>query len=115
MEIKNGYKRNSAALFVEMEKTKNFGSSLIQDTANKYDYENPREKAFLKRLAEGTPGKSPDAGLCHQRVFQNADEQNETADPQSAAPVGLSNFVYGHRADSAACNEAVRLAKKKGL
>ena len=41
-------------LFVEMEKTKNFGSSLIRDTLNKYDYENPREKAFLKRLAEGT-------------------------------------------------------------
>ena len=37
-------------LFVEMEKTKNFGSSLIRDTLNKYDYEDPREKAFLKRL-----------------------------------------------------------------
>ena len=41
-------------LFVEMEKTKNFGSSLIRDTLNKYDYEDPREKAFLKRLTEGT-------------------------------------------------------------
>ena len=39
-------------LFVEMEKTKNFGSSLIRDTLNKYDYEDPREKAFLKRLTE---------------------------------------------------------------
>ena len=28
-------------LFVEMEKTKNFGSSLIRDTLNKYDYEDP--------------------------------------------------------------------------
>ena len=73
-------------LFVEMEKTKNFGSSLIRDTLNKYDYEDPRA------------GTSPDAGLCHQRIFQNADEQNETADPQPAAPVGLSNSVYGHRA-----------------
>ena len=41
-------------LFVEMEKTKNFGSSLIRDTLNKYDYEDPREKAFLKSLTEGT-------------------------------------------------------------
>ena len=41
-------------LFVEMEKAKNFGSSLIRDTLNKYDYEDPREKAFLKRLTEGT-------------------------------------------------------------
>ena len=41
-------------LFVEMEKTKNFGSSLIRDTLNKYDYEDPRKKAFLKRLTEGT-------------------------------------------------------------
>ena len=41
-------------LFVEMEKTKNFGSSLIRDTLNKYDYEDPRGKAFLKRLTEGT-------------------------------------------------------------
>ena len=38
-------------LFVEMEKTKNFGSSLIRDTLNKYDYEDPREKAFLKPVS----------------------------------------------------------------
>lgn len=33
-------------LFVEMEKTKNFGSSLIRDTLNKYDYEIRGKKRF---------------------------------------------------------------------
>ena len=81
-------------LFVEMEKTKNFGSSLIRDTLNKYDYEDPREKAFLKRLTEGTL---------------------ETADPQSAAPVGLSNFVYGHRAGFCGMQRSRASGKEKGL
>ena len=68
-------------LFVEMEKTKNFGSSLIRDTLNKYDYEDPRE----------------------------------TADPQSAAPVGLSNFVYGHRAGFCGMQRSRASGKEKGL
>ena len=87
-------------LFVEMEKTKNFGSSLIRDTLNKYDYEDPREKAFLKRLTEGT--------LESLLTL-------ETADPQSAAPVGLSNFVYGHRAGFCGMQRSRASGKEKGL
>lgn len=102
-------------LFVEMEKTKNFGSSLIRDTLNKYDYEDPREKAFLKRLTEGTLESLLTLDYVINAYSKTPDEQNETADPQSAAPVGLSNFVYGHRAGFCGMQRSRASGKEKGL
>ena len=99
-------------LFVEMEKTKNFGSSLIRDTLNKYDYEDPREKAFLKRLTEGTL-----ESLLTLDYVINAYSKTPTnkMKPQSAAPVGLSNFVYGHRAGFCGMQRSRASGKEKGL
>lgn len=102
-------------LFVEMEKTKNFGSSLIRDTLNKYDYENPREKAFLKRLAEGTL-----ESLLTLDYVINAYSKTPTNKMKplirSLLRLSVYQILYMDTVpDSAACNEAVRLAKKKGF
>ena len=101
-------------LFVEMEKTKNFGSSLIRDTLNKYDYEDPREKAFLKRLTEGTL-----ESLLTLDYVINAYSKTPTNKMKplirSLLRLSVYQILYMDTVpDSAACNEAVRLAKKKG-
>ena len=100
-------------LFVEMEKTKNFGSSLIRDTLNKYDYEDPREKAFLKRLTEGTL-----ESLLTLDYVINAYSKTPTNKMKplirSLLRLSVYQILYMDTVpDSAACNEAVRLAKKK--
>ena len=102
-------------LFVEMEKTKNFGSSLIRDTLNKYDYEDPREKAFLKRLTEGTL-----ESLLTLDYVINAYSKTPTNKMKplirSLLRLSVYQILYMDTVpDSAACNEAVRLAKKKGV
>ena len=102
-------------LFVEMEKTKNFGSSLIRDTLNKYDYEDPREKAFLKRLTEGTL-----ESLLTLDYVINAYSKTPTNKMKplirSLLRLSVYQILYMDTVpDSAACNEAVRLAKKKGF
>ena len=102
-------------LFVEMEKTKNFASSLIRDTLNKYDYEDPREKAFLKRLTEGTL-----ESLLTLDYVINAYSKTPTNKMKplirSLLRLSVYQILYMDTVpDSAACNEAVRLAKKKGF
>ena len=102
-------------LFVEMEKTKNFGSSLIRDTLNKYDYEEPREKAFLKRLREGTL-----ESLLTLDYVINAYSKTPTNKMKplirSLLRLSVYQILYMDTVpESAACNEAVRLAKKKGV
>ena len=102
-------------LFVEMEKTKNFGSSLIRDTLNKYDYEDLREKAFLKRLTEGTL-----ESLLTLDYVINAYSKTPTNKMKplirSLLRLSVYQILYMDTVpDSAACNEAVRLAKKKGF
>ena len=98
-------------LFVEMEKTKNFGSSLIRDTLNKYDYEDPREKAFLKRLTEGTL-----ESLLTLDYVINAYSKTPTNKMKplirSLLRLSVYQILYMDTVpDSAACNEAVRLAR----
>ena len=102
-------------LFVEIERTKNFGSSLIRDTLNKYDYEDPREKAFLKRLTEGTL-----ESLLTLDYVINAYSKTPTNKMKplirSLLRLSVYQILYMDTVpDSAACNEAVRLAKKKGF
>ena len=41
-------------ILLEAEKTGAFAENLLRDALEKYDYENPRQKALLKRLTEGT-------------------------------------------------------------
>ena len=100
-------------LFVEMEKTKNFGSSLIRDTLNKYDYEDPREKAFLKRLTEGTL-----ESLLTLDYVINAYSKTPTNKMKPLIRSLLEMSVYQLKymdnvPVSAVCNEAVKLAGKR--
>lgn len=102
-------------LFLEMEKNGAYANALIRSAMDKYDYEDPKEKAFFKRLTEGT---------LERRITLDW-----VLDCYSKTPVGkmkplirnllrLSAYQILYMEgvpDSAACNEAVKLAKKRGF
>lgn len=102
-------------IFLEAEKSGSSASALIADTLEKYDYEDPKEKAFLKRLAEGT---------LERRITLDWVLDGYSRTPtQKMKPlirhllrIGAYQILYMDKVpDAAACNEAVRLAKKRGF
>ncbi len=102
-------------VLLEMEKSGAYANRLIRGTLEKYDYEDPREKALFKRLVEGTleQGLSIDWAL-------NAVSATPTAKmkPLIRALLRLSacQILYMENVpDRAACSEAVKLAKKRGF
>lgn len=101
--------------FLEMEKTGSFGESLIRNVLDKYDYEDPKEKAFFKRLAEGV--------LERQITLDWAIDCYSKTPVKKMKPLirnllrlSAYQILYMDAVpDSAACNEAVKLAKKRGF
>lgn len=102
-------------IFLEAEKTGSYVNTLIRDTLDKYDYEDPKEKAFLKCLSEGTMERriTLDWALnCYSKT------PTEKMKPLIRNLLRLSAYqiLYMETVpDSAACNEAVKLAKKRGF
>lgn len=100
-------------LLMEWEKGNAFSHMLIRDTLNKYDYVGGREKAFIKRLAEGT--------LERQIELDYILEQYASIPVRKMKPVirwVLRTAVYqifymDGVPDSAAVNEAVKLAARR--
>ncbi len=100
-----------------MEILENGGYShlVIRDVLDKYDYSNPKEKAFVKRVTEGTLER-----LIH--IDYILDEFSKV--PVSKMKPLIRNLmrmsVYqllfmDRIPDSAVCNEAVKLAGKRGF
>lgn len=102
-------------IFLEMEKTGSYANSLIRDVLDKYDYEDAKEKAFFKRLAEGTLERriTLDWAInCYSRT------PVEKMKPLIRNLLRLSAYQILYMEgipDAAACNEAVKLAKKRGF
>lgn len=102
-------------IFLEMEKTGSYANSLIRDVLDKYDYEDAKEKAFFKRLAEGTLERRITldwAVNCYSRT------PVEKMKPLIRNLLRLSAYQILYMEgipDAAACNEAVKLAKKRGF
>lgn len=102
-------------IFLEMEKTGSYANSLIRDVLDKYDYEDAKEKAFFKRLAEGTLERriTLDWAInCYSRM------PVEKMKPliRNLLRISAYQILYMEGIpDAAACNEAVKLAKKRGF
>lgn len=103
------------SLFVEMEKTGAYGNALLKDTLNKYDYEDPREKAFLKRLAEGTMEKRITLDWVIDR-YSKTPVRKMKPFIRNLLRLSAYQILYMDSVpDAAACSEAVRLAKRRGF
>lgn len=102
-------------VFLEMEKTGAYGNALIGGTLDKYDYEDSREKAFFKCLTEGALEKRITLDWVLDR-FSKTPVQRMKPLIRSLLRLSVYQILYMDSVpDSAACNEAVKLAKKRGF
>ncbi|MDO4331090.1 MAG: 16S rRNA (cytosine(967)-C(5))-methyltransferase RsmB [Eubacteriales bacterium] len=101
--------------FLEMEKTESFGDSLIRNVLDKYDYEDPKEKAFFKRLAEGTLERRITLDWAID-CYSKTPVRKMKPLIRNLLRLSAYQILYMEAVpDSAACNEAVKLAKKRGF
>ena len=77
-------------ILLSLEKGQDFSHKLMKAVLDKYDYLDPREKAFIKRVTEGTI-----AGLLSGSVFFCSGPEDEASDPLSSSHEYLSDPVYG--------------------
>lgn len=107
---------NQRMLVLEMLLTENVYSHIIvRDVLDKYNYLSQQEKSFIKRLYEGTLERQIELDYVinlHSKVRTNKMKKPIRA----ILRMGVYQLLYMDAVpDSAACNEAVKLAQKKGF
>lgn len=110
---------NTRALVMEMllnvEQGAGFSHVIIRDVLDKYDYLSLQEKSFMKRLFEGTLERKIEIDYV---INQFSKVKVNKCKPVIRAILRMSVYqiLYMEAVpDSAACNEAVKLASKKGF
>ena len=102
-------------VLLDVEKNQSLGSNLIKDVLEKYDYEDQREKAFFKRLTEGTLEWQITLDYVLD-CFSKTPVKKMKPLIRCLLRIGAYQILYMESVpDSAACNEAVKLAKKRGF
>ena len=102
-------------VLLELEKGGAYANALIRGTLEKYDYEDPREKALFKRLVECTleHGLSIDWAL---NAVSAAPVAKMKPLIRSLLRLSAGQILYlDGIPDCAVCNEAVKLAKRRGF
>lgn len=102
-------------ILLEISKTGEYSHLVIRDTLEKYQYLEKQERAFIARVCEGT--------LEYRLRLDYIIDQFSTVPVQKMKPVirellrsSVYQILYMERVpDSAVCNEAVKLARKKGF
>lgn len=88
---------------------------IIRDVLNKYNYLSGQEKAFMKRLFEGTLERMIELDYCIDR-FSKVKVQKMKPVIRTIMRMSVYQILYMDSVpDSAVCNEAVKLAGKKGF
>lgn len=107
---------NQRMLVLEMLLTENIYSHIIvRDVLNKYNYLSQQEKSFIKRLYEGTLERQIE--LDHVIDLHSKVKTVKMKKPiRAIMRMGVYQILYMDAVpDAAACNEAVKLAQKKGF
>ena len=73
-------------ILLSLEKGQDFSHKLMKAVLDKYDYLDPREKAFIKRVTEGT---------IERQLELDYYLEDEASDPLSSSHEYLSDPVYG--------------------
>lgn len=107
---------NQRMLVLEMLLTENvYSHVLVRDVLNKYNYLPQQEKSFIKRLYEGTLERQIE--LDHVIDQYSKIKTNKMKKPiRAIMRMSTYQILYIDAVpDAAACNEAVKLAQKKGF
>ncbi len=107
---------NQRMLVLEMLLTENIYSHiLVREVLNKYNYLPQQEKSFIKRLYEGTLERQIELDYVIDQ-FSRVKTDKMKKPIRAILRMGVYQILYMDAVpDAAACNEAVRLAQKKGF
>lgn len=88
---------------------------VIRDVLDKYDYMNGRDKAFVKRIAEGTLERKIQIDYILNQ-FSKVPVSKMKPFIRNLLRISVYQLLFmDHVPDSAVCNEAVKLAGKRGF
>lgn len=82
-------------ILLSLEKGQDFSHKLMKAVLDKYDYLDPREKAFIKRVTEGTIERQLELDYYLDRFSSVPILEDEASDPLSSSHEYLSDPVYG--------------------
>ena len=102
-------------ILLELERTDGYVNLLLSDVLDKYDYLEPKEKAFIKRVTEGTVERRIQLDYVLNGISKVPAEKMK---PFIRALLRMSAYqilLMEAVPDAAVCNEAVKLARKKGF
>ncbi len=100
-------------LLMEWEKEKVFSHKLIRDVLNKYDYLSGQEKAFIKRLAEGTIERQIELDYIIDKVSSVPVKKMKPLIRTLMRMSVYQIFYMDSVPEAAAVSEAVKLAGKR--
>jgi 16S rRNA (cytosine967-C5)-methyltransferase len=109
-------KENLRLIVLEMLLTdKAYSNIIVRDVLNKYNYLSGQEKAFIKRLYEGTIERAIELDYVIN-LYSKVKTGKMKPVIRFIIRMGVYQILYmDYVPDSAACNEAVKLAQKKGF
>lgn len=114
--VQNSGQVNLRFIVMEMLLTEDtYSNIIVRDVLNKYNYLSQQEKSFIKRLYEGTLERRIELDYV---INQYAKIKTNKMKPVIRAIMRMSAYQILYMdsvPDAAACNEAVKLAQKKGF
>ncbi len=100
-------------ILLELERDGGYADQLIKDTLNKYNYFEGRDKSFIKRLAEGTVERRITLDYVIDSFSKCRVSKMKPVIRQIIRMAAYQILYMDSIPDSAACNEAVKLAEKR--
>ena len=102
-------------ILLDLEKGQDFSHKLMKAVLDKYDYLDPREKAFIKRVTEGTIERQLELDYYLDR-FSSVPVRKMKPLIRCLLRMSTYQILYMDAVpDSAVCNEACKLAAKRGF
>ena len=102
-------------ILLDLEKGQDFSHKLIKAVLDKYDYLDPRDKAFIKRVTEGTIERQLELDYYLNR-FSSVPVRKMKSLIRCLLRMSTYQILYMDAVpDSAVCNEACKLAAKRGF
>ncbi len=107
---------NQRMIVLEMLLTENaYSHVIVRDVLNKYNYLPQQEKSFIKRLYEGTLERQIELDYVIDQ-YSNIKTNKMKKPIRAIMRMSVYQILYMDAVpDAAACNEAVKLAQKKGF
>lgn len=99
-------------ILLELRKTDGYVNLLLADVLEKYDYLSPKEKAFIKRVTEGTIERKIQIDYILNQVSNTPTGKMKPLIHELLRMSAYQILFMDTVPDAAVCNEAVSLAKE---